>query len=221
MSGQISYKEALQDLLKIDGVYGVLLVQSDKVLLNLMPSFFTVNKIDTLSSAIYEMASGFENVQRNTEQFIFSYSGGILACILEPVIVGKVNYKRHGIIFLVENLNVIPFLSSAAVLYLRDHKNDLAQRMPRATSRIPLVNNSEWKRFQEAINKVVGKVLGSATLQRFTERVLTSIGANSEMGLPKPRFREYAMAVLLEIPNRSKQEALRPEINEILKQFEN
>ncbi len=220
MSEQFSYKDALGDLLKVDGVYGVLLIQANRVHTNLMPSFYSVNKIDTLAATAHEMASGFEGVMRTPEQFIFCYSGGILVCVFEPVILGKVNKKRHGIIFLVEDLKVVPFLCSAAVLFLRDYRDALKGSMPEAKGRVPLVNNSEWEQFQAAISKVVGKVMGFGVAQRFSDRVLASLGASAEMGLPKVRFREYAMAVILEIPNRHKQEVLRPEIDEILSQFE-
>lgn len=219
MSGS-SLAEALGDFMQIQGVYGVMLQQGPKVVLNRFPRVFSVNKLDQLASSIHEMEIGYQHVQRNVTQFLFAFNGGNLLIVGEDISSGTLNFKRGFLTFMLEDCKVIPFLITAARGFFSDFGKSVSSHLPRATGKIRL-ENEQWFQFQSGLAHLLGKVIGSAQSKKLIDRVKTSLQIAPTQGLPGTRFREFAMAVLLEIPNRSKQEALRREVEALLAQFSN
>ncbi|MEM6884375.1 MAG: hypothetical protein AAF571_05030 [Verrucomicrobiota bacterium] len=212
MSGDI--RESLHSLYKMRGVIGICLHRGPDVIENLFPRAFSQHRVEDFCSAIFDLLDGYIQAGRDYEEICLKFNGGITY---------SVNHQKNIISFLLEDATIIPLLGSASHTFLKDHQNDIHLPKPaQGTDSKPKEETMDpevWNEFHKQLMGIMNKVIGGATSEKLVGRMLASMGSTIDKGLPPSRFRELGLSVVLEIPNRSKQAALRGELDTILNHF--
>lgn len=200
------FDESLTSLLDVGSVIGVCLHREGRLITNHFPRAISQSRVEGFSEAVDEMLSGYRVVGREIEQFVLSFNGGTVLIVA---------HDNACVSFLLEDMSTTSFLRSTALAFLRDNLDAISAPAPAAKESTD-VDEKAWELYHAQLLALMGKVMGSAQVEKVFARVMKSIGASESEVLPKSRFRELGVSLILEIPNRSKQTALRTELDAIL-----
>jgi hypothetical protein len=203
-------RESLQSLQRIRGVIGVCLHFGPNVVENLFPKAFGQNRVDDLCMAVHDFFEGYKKTGRVYNELCIKFNGGT---------VYSVDDNNHMLSYLLEDITPVPLIGSASQIFLKDNKGKIRLPLPASHNHaaVEVINPAVWAQFQQQLIGVMGKVIGTSSSRQLLARILASMGGTMEQGVPASRFKELALSLVLEIPNRSKQEVLRSEIDSIIK----
>lgn len=203
------FEDSLQSLKEMPGVLGVMLARQQRVVSNFFPKAISSGRIDQLAQCIHELMGGYRAVDREVDQVCISLNGGTV------LVVG---HEDATLAFLLDDISGLPFLGSTGLTFLRDNYSQIdSPTLPaRATES---ADPALWADYRKRLLAMMGKVMGSSQAEKLLARVIKSMGADPDEGLAQPRFRELGVSLIIEIPNRAKQTALRPELDEILHRY--
>lgn len=211
------YEESLKSLTEMHSVIGVCLHTDSHIISNFFPRAINNQRVNSFVQVIQEMSLGYSSVGRKVSQFCFGYNGGaVLVLTADNIFLS----------FLLEDISSVPFLVNTGSVFIKDHSNKISSPQPPITEESesgnsgPKIDAEVWSNYKTSLHEMISKVVGTASSQKLMKRVVASVGGDLESGLPKERFRELGVSLILEIPNRSKQAALRPELDELLKKYQ-
>ncbi|MEM6820795.1 MAG: hypothetical protein AAF558_02475 [Verrucomicrobiota bacterium] len=192
----------LRDFLNFPTVVGVCLQKGHEPVVSLFPKTIGTNRVTSLCENLYSFWEGYMNSARQLEYICFEFDGILL------VIIG---YKDALLSFSCHNDEAVEMLTSAGKTYLRDNIDMIALPSPSAVSEMP-PDPETWQNCVAGITACLHRLLSAPQAKNLIARVVENMGYTMEEGVPYSRFRELVLEIALEIPNRSKQEALKNDL---------
>lgn len=227
----VDFQTATLNLYRLSGVAGVLLRKGGNQLANHMP-FPDVRTLE-LGEQVGQMAAGYQTVNRQVRQVLVSYDAGALLVMMQA--------DAQLVLLLTSRAN-LDAISNAASVFLKDHEMDLEGvspdkrtpefRDPNAPKEVVVTGSavssngarlreemrlpefSRWPEVRKALEKVMAKVMGRAQVQSLISRVSAGALHGEAPRLSTEDAKNLARAVLGQVPNRSKRDALLSELEQ-------
>jgi len=220
---------AVAALQRLEGVAGVMLFKGRNTVHKQMP--FSEGRALDLQDGLSQMLDGYRQVRRKMRQIYLEFDGGVLLVLVQDTAV---------LVFLLTARADADLAASAATVLLNDHAPLLAQlstepgastsrsndgieelvftsprRLQEMTEKAePVVNN--WGQVRKLIEGILGKVMGRAQLTMMIDRTLTKRGTPDPYRLPPAEIRKLAAALIDQVPNTAKRQALKSELETVL-----
>ena len=184
-----------------------------------------------LQAIIGQMMEGYRQVRRKMRQVYLEFDGGTLLILVQD---------EATLVLLLTGRADTDLVASAAGVLLNDHAIVLAQlsgdasvgpaktadgieelvvtsprRIQEMTDKAePVVNN--WGQIRKQLEGILGKVMGRAQLSMMIDRTLVKRGTPDPYGLSGADVRKLATALVDQVPNSTKRQALMSELETVL-----
>jgi hypothetical protein len=220
---------AAASLQRLDGVAGVILFKGKNTVHKQMP--FSDGRSLDLQAIIGQMVEGYRQVRRKMRQIYLEFDGGTLLIVIqeESVLVLLLTARADAdlvasaaAVLLNDQALTLAQLStetSAATLKTADGIEELVVTSPRRLQEMtdkaePVVNN--WGQIRKQLEGILGKVMGRAQLSMMIDRTLVKRGTPDPYSLPGAEVRKLAVALVEQVPNSTKRQALMSELETVL-----
>ncbi len=197
--------EDLQPFLELPGVRGACLHRGAQVAVAMFPEAEGVAGAQALAGAITETFTAYCQIGRPVTQGFFAFpENSVLTVTALPKsapLGGAENPRPLSeafLTFLLENREAVPGLISPARAYLT--------RLARADAEL-------WLRFREDLLRIIGRVLNRAQCHNVMAKILMQEQVPAGGGVGPDRFIQVGRAMIREIPNQAKHEALFSELD--------
>ncbi|TDU73382.1 hypothetical protein EI77_01852 [Prosthecobacter fusiformis] len=220
---------AVAALQRLEGVAGVMLFKGRNTIHRHMP--FSEGRSLDLTDTLGQMLDGYRQVRRKIRQVYLEFDGGVLMALTQDECV---------LVFLLTNRADADLAASAATVLLNDYASLMARlpteagaSMPRTQDGIEelvvsnprrlqemtekaevVVNN--WGQVRKQVESLLGKVMGRAQLTMMIDRVMARRGIQDPYRLPPAEIRKLAEALIEQVPNTTKRQALLSELDTLL-----
>jgi hypothetical protein len=210
-------------------VAGVILFKGKNTVHKQMP--FSDGRSLDLQAIIGQMVEGYRQVRRKMRQIYLEFDGGTLLIVIqeESVLVLLLTARADAdlvasaaAVLLNDQALTLAQLStetSAATLKTADGIEELVVTSPRRLQEMtdkaePVVNN--WGQIRKQLEGILGKVMGRAQLSMMIDRTLVKRGTPDPYSLPGAEVRKLAVALVEQVPNSTKRQALMSELETVL-----
>ncbi len=215
---------AVAALQRLDGVAGVLLYKGRNTIHKQMPfsEGRTLDLLDTLGT----MLDGYKQVRRKIRQVYLEFDGGVLLVLIQDdtVLVYLLTARADAdlaasaaSVLLTDHATLLASLSSdkSEPATTKDGIEELVVTSPRRIQEMTekaeaTVNN--WGALRKQIESLLGRVMGRAQLTMMIDRTLEKRGTPDPYRLPPAELRKLAEALIGQVPNSSKRQALMSEL---------
>ena len=220
---------AVAALQRLEGVAGVMLFKGRNTVHKQMP--FSEGRALDLMDVLGQMLEGYRQVRRKMRQVYLEFDGGTLLVLIQDETI---------LVFLLTARADADLAASAASVLLNDHSLILTQlsteaadsvsrahdgieelvvssprRLQEITDKAEVVVNN-WGQVRKQVESILGKVMGRAQLSMMIDRVMAKRGVQDPYRLPPAEVRKLAEALIEQVPNTTKRQALMSELETLL-----
>ncbi len=220
---------AVASLQRLDGVAGVMLFKGRNTIHRHMP--FSEGRALDLTDTLGQMLDGYRQVRRKMRQVYLEFDGGVLLVLIQDETV---------LVYLLTGRADADLAASAATVLLNDHATLLAglsmepgastprtqdgieelvvsspRRLQEMTDKAEGVVNN-WGQVRKQVESILGKVMGRAQLSMMIDRVMARRGISDPYRLSPTEVRKLAEALIEQVPNTSKRQALLSELDTLM-----
>lgn len=220
---------AVAALQRLDGVAGVMLFKGRNTVHRQMP--FSDGRALDLMDTLGQMLNGYRQVRRKMRQMYLEFDGGVLLVLIQ---------EETVLVFLLTGRADADLAASAATVLLNDHSALLTalptepsaslaraddgieelvvsspRRLQEMTDKAEVVVNN-WGQVRKGIESILGKVMGRGQLSMMIDRVMSKRGIQDPYRLSPAEIRKLAEALIEQVPNTSKRQALMGELATLL-----
>jgi hypothetical protein len=228
-------------LYRITGVVGLLLMKSGNQLANHMP--FADVRTNELGAHVTQMAAGYEQVKRRVRQVLMAFDSGTLLIVLKEqiqlalMLTPQADLDKASLAAGAFLTDYAAQLDAAAPTAKLEKANEPEKPRPAVKPEsgpvaIPMAfaaNESVrekalmaepefdvWSKVNAILETILGKVMGSAQATRLINRMSEARHGKDVSGITPAEARSLARAVLEQVPNRAKRDALLSEFDHAL-----
>lgn len=220
---------AVAALQRLEGVAGVMLFKGRNTVHKQMP--FSDGRALDLREIVGQMLDGYRQVRRKMRQVYLEFDGGVLLLLI---------HEESTLVLLLTARADADLVASAGTVLMNDHApmlaeltTDVGASVSRAADGIeelivtsprriqemtekaePVVNN--WGQVRKLLEGILGKVMGRAQLSMMIDRTLTKRGTPDPYSMPASEVRKLAVALIDQVPNTTKRQALMSELETVL-----
>jgi hypothetical protein len=224
---------AVGSLQRLEGVAGVMLFKGENTVHKQMP--FSDGRALDLREIVGQMLDGYRQVRRKMRQIYLEFDSGILLLLIQGdsalVLIltaradsdlvssaGTALLNDHALI-----LNDLPSHAGASVSRNEDGIEELIVTSPKRIQEMtekaePVASN--WGQVRKLIESILGKVMGRAQLSMMIDRTLVKRGTPDPYSLSATEVRKLAVALIDQVPNSTKRQALMSELENLLDQHQ-
>ena len=220
---------AVAALQRLEGVAGVMLFKGRNTIHRQMP--FSEGRALDLTGILSQMLDGYRQVRRKMRQIYLEFDGGVLLVLIQ---------EESVLVFLLTARGDADLAASAATVLLTDHATLLTslsaepgastprnedgieelvvtspRRLQEMTDKAEVVVNN-WGQVRKQVESILGKVMGRAQLTLMIDRVMARSGIQDPYRLPPAEVRKLAEALIGQVPNTTKRQALLSELHTLL-----
>jgi hypothetical protein len=213
-------KGYLDYLPTVRGMKGYTLQAGTRLLVNQLPA-----KIhgagDGVCTLINEFLNAYHEYGRPVQQACFETAEGVLVVLREapPAAPLPPPSEPTLIAILAEDATAVPSLLNAGSALLT-HCGSRLRTLPKDAFGIyNAPPDSDWTYFKTDLMRMIGKVVGSAQSEKLLQRVQAELGLDRGTPVPNAEFKRLGEALIAAVPNRSRQDFLREELNHLLSEF--
>ncbi|GAA5143582.1 hypothetical protein GCM10023213_31740 [Prosthecobacter algae] len=220
---------AVAALQRLEGVAGVMLFKGRNTIHRQMP--FSEGRALDLTDILSQMLDGYRQVRRKMRQIYLEFDGGVLLVLIQ---------EESVLVFLLTARGDADLAASAATVMLTDYAALLTslsaepgastprnedgieelvvtspRRLQEMTDKAEVVVNN-WGQVRKQVESILGKVMGRAQLTLMIDRVMARNGIQDPYRLPPAEVRKLAEALIGQVPNTTKRQALLSELHTLL-----
>lgn len=220
---------AVAALQRLEGVAGVMLFKGRNTIHRQMP--FSEGRALDLTDILSQMLDGYRQVRRKMRQIYLEFDGGVLLVLIQ---------EESVLVFLLTARGDADLAASAATVLLTDYAALLTslsaepgastprnedgieelvvtspRRLQEMTDKAEVVVNN-WGQVRKQVESILGKVMGRAQLTLMIDRVMARNGIQDPYRLPPAEVRKLAEALIGQVPNTTKRQALLSELHTLL-----
>lgn len=220
---------AVAALQRLEGVAGVMLFKGRNTIHRQMP--FSEGRALDLTDILSQMLDGYRQVRRKMRQIYLEFDGGVLLVLIQ---------EESVLVFLLTARGDADLAASAATVLLTDYAALLTslsaepgastprnedgieelvvtspRRLQEMTDKAEVVVNN-WGQVRKQVESILGKVMGRAQLSLMIDRVMARNGIQDPYRLPPAEVRKLAEALISQVPNTTKRQALLSELHTLL-----
>jgi hypothetical protein len=225
---------AIASVQRLEGVAGAMLFKGKNAIHRQMP--FSDGRALDLMDVLAEMLDGYRQVKRRIRQVYLQFEGGALLILVQ---------EQTALVFFLTSRSDVDLVASAGTVLLRDfagylasasdrsgatpalngsHTEELIAATPRSAQQLALkdearVNN--WGTLRKQIESLLGKVMGRAQVNMMIDRVILKRGIDDPYRLPFADLKALAVALIEQVPNTAKRQALMSELESVLVEHQN
>lgn len=216
-------------LQRLEGVAGILLFKGRNTVHKQLP--FSEGRALDLMDVLGQMLEGYQQVRRKIRQVYLEFDGASLLLVIQDEVVLAFLLTARAdpdlafsaaIVLLEDHADVLAGLSTAAAAsrpLAQDGVEELVATTPRAlrqlTDKADAVMN-QWGAVRRHVEALLGRVMGRAQVTMMIDRVLARRGTNDPYRLPPHELRNLAVALIDQVPNTAKRQALTSELESVL-----
>ena len=202
--------EEIAQWLQQPGVQGVVFHRGDKVAANHFPRLYGGAAVEEMCAAIAHGSSAYARVGRNlTQQILHFAEGTLLILAFAPMTAAALpaqgNVPWPFLTFLLDGPEAAARLLGPARAFLLQQSR---------------VDHEAWQKFESELAHILAKVINHAQGQKLISRVQKAFAPDQSGGLPRGKFADFGAAIVREIPNRAKHEALLASITKLIATLE-
>jgi hypothetical protein len=228
-------------LYRITGVVGLLLMKSGNPLANHMP--FADVRTHELGAHVTQMAAGYEQVKRRVRQVLMAFDSGSLLIVMKEQIQLALMLTPHADLdkaslaagaFLTDYAAQLEAAAPSAKLQKESEqeKSRPASRPETGPVVVPVAFPADgpvlekallaeplhdaWPKVSAILDTILGKVMGSAQATRLISRMSEARHGKDTSSISPAEAKALARAVLEQVPNRAKRDALLSELEQAL-----
>ena len=221
---------AIASVQRLEGVAGAMMFKGRNAIHKHMP--FSDGRTLDVMDVLGEMLDGYRQVKRRIRQIFFQFDGGVLLVLVQ---------EQSALVFFLTSRSDSDLVASAGTVLLRDYAAYLAGLSDQAgTARAPTngsvveeliattprseqqisraesarVNN--WGSLRKQIEALLGKVMGRAQVNMMIDRIIIKRGIDDPYRLPFAETKALAIALIEQVPNTTKRQALLSELESVL-----
>ena len=221
---------ALASLQRLEGVAGSLLYKGRNVVHRQMP--FSEGRTHDLIQVLSEMLEGYWQVNRKIRQLFMQFDGGSLLVLVQ---------ERSVLVFFLTSRSDTDLIASAGTVLMRDFALALAEldedAVAVANTAAPQIEElivttprmaqqraqqkdeariTNWGTLRKQLEALLGKVMGRAQVVSMIDRLIAKQGIDDPYRAQPAQLRALAEAVINQVPNTAKRNALMSELEPIL-----
>lgn len=226
-------------LYRITGVVGLLLMKGGTQLANHMP--FADVRTHELGAHVTQMAAGYEQVKRRVRQVLMAFDSGSLLIVMKEqiqlalMLTPQADLDKASIAAGAFLTDYAAQLDAAAPLARLEMAQETVLEKSRPESGPVIVPvafaadepvreqaiiaepaNDAWPKVHAILDTILGKVMGSAQATRLITRMSEARHGTDAASVNPAEARALARAVLEQVPNRAKRDALLSELEHAL-----
>lgn len=198
----VDLEHKLRDFMNLPSVIGLVLQLKSDVVISLFPKTIGSNRVARMCENIYMLWRGYEQAARTLNYICFEFDGTTLLTVWHENAI--ISFSCHGV-------DAAEMLATTAGAFLSDNLEIIKVPSPNSAVDIPAAPE-EWKSCISGIVRILQRVISEPQAMKLIERVVQRMHYNMKEGIPRVQFRELALEITLEIPNRSKQAALKADL---------
>lgn len=223
---------AIASVQRLEGVAGAMMFKGRNAIHKHMP--FSDGRTLDVMDVLGEMLEGYRQVKRRIRQVFFQFDGGVLLALVQD---------QTALVFFLTSRSDADMVASAGTVLLRDFApylagvSDQAGATPVASSsgssveeliaatprsaaqqiaRTEVARVNNWGSLRKHIEALLGKVMGRAQVNMMIDRVIAKRGIDDPYRLPFVELKALAIALIEQVPNTAKRQALLSELDAVL-----
>jgi hypothetical protein len=197
--------EEITNWLQQPGVQGLVFHRGEKIAVNHFPRLYGTAAIEEMCGSIASACSAYARVGRNLTQQIIQFAEGTLLILASPpagnALPDPEMVTWPFVTFLLDTPDAAPRLLGPARAFLVQQSR---------------IDQEAWLKFEKELATILAKVINRAQGQKLISRVQKSFAPDQSGGLPRGKFADFGAALIREIPNRAKHDALHASITKLI-----
>jgi hypothetical protein len=204
----------------IRGLKGYTLQAGKRLLVNQLPAQIHGTG-EGVGQLIADFLNAYHEYQRPVQQACFETVEGILVVLREPPPQAPLPPPAEPVVIslIAADPSVVSVITATATALLERCSSRIRTMSTEAFDNYNVPPDSDWTYFKADVLVMMSKVVGSAQSERLLSRVMADLGLDRNLAVKNTQFRRLGDALVAAVPNKSRQEFLKSELEHLLADY--